>query len=66
MITIFAWMVFIPAVICVIWNMTILIIAITDIKGDHKLDWATWRNIRDLVLSLAILFIPGVYLFGWF
>jgi hypothetical protein len=63
MLTILAWMVFIPAVI---WNMTILIIAFTDIVGDRKLNWATWRNIRDLVLSLAILFIPGVYLFGWF
>jgi len=63
MLTILAWMVFIPAVI---WNMTILIIMFTDIVYDGKLDWANWRNVRDLVLSLAILFIPGVYLFGWF
>ena len=63
MLTIFAWMVFIPAVI---WNMTILIVGFIDIVGDRKHNWANWRNVRDLVLSLAILFIPGVYLFGWF
>jgi hypothetical protein len=67
MLTILAWMAFIPAVI---WNMAMLIIAFTDIvgdiTGDRKLHWANWRNIRDLVLSLAVLFIPGVYLFGWF
>ena len=63
MLTIFAWMVFVPAVI---WNMVFLTIAFTDIVGESKCSWNTITNWRDIILSLAILFIPGVYLFGWF
>ena len=62
MLTIFAWMVFVPAVI---WNVTILTIVFTDVIGDRKVEWNR-RNIRDLTLSLVVLFVPGVYLFGWF
>jgi hypothetical protein len=63
MLTILAWMVFIPAVV---WNMTLFLIAFNDIVTDNKFQWLDLRNMRDLILSLAILFIPGVYLFGWF
>lgn len=63
MLTIFAWMVFVPAVI---WNMIVLTIAFTDIVGDRKYSWNTAANWRDLTLGLAILFIPGIYLFGVF
>lgn len=62
MLTILAWMVFIPAVV---WNFAMLVVAFTDIVGSRKIDWLTARNVFDLSLSLAILFIPGVYLFGW-
>lgn len=63
MLTIMAWVVFIPALI---WNITLLFIAFGDIIGDSKISWVNTRNLRDLILSLAVLFIPGVYLFGWF
>jgi hypothetical protein len=29
-------------------------------------NWSNKRNFRDLILSLMVLFIPGVYLFGLF
>jgi hypothetical protein len=63
MLTILAWMVFVPAMgwniimFCVIWSELM--------KLTSKVDWLNLRNIRDLVLSLAVLMIPGVYLFGW-
>lgn len=64
MLTVFAWMVFIPAVF---WNVTILCIAFADLMSDKPtVDWANKRNFLDLALSLTVLFIPGVYLFGLF
>jgi hypothetical protein len=63
MLTILAWMVFIPAVV---WNMTLFMVAISDIFGQNRVHWFTKRNMRDLALSLVILFVPGVYLFGLF
>jgi hypothetical protein len=64
MLTILAWMIFIPAVF---WNSIIFAIAVIDIiDGNRKYAWSKWRNWRDLMISLVILFIPGVYLFGWF
>jgi hypothetical protein len=63
MLTVFAWMVFIPAVI---WNFVFFAIAFGEILGDRKFYWANKRNARDALLSLAVLFIPGVYLFGVF
>jgi hypothetical protein len=64
MITIFAWLVFIPALI---WNVLLFAIAFGDLMSlKGKIAWTKLRNIRDLVISLALLFIPGVYLFGWF
>lgn len=63
MLTILAWMVFIPAVV---WNMILFPVVFSDIISKGDLDWNKARNWRDLILSLAVLFIPGVYLFGWF
>jgi hypothetical protein len=63
MLTILAWMVFIPAVF---WNVIILSVAFADIIGSRDLEWNNARNWSALILSLAILFIPGAYLFGWF
>jgi hypothetical protein len=62
MLTILAWLTFIPA-IC--WNFLLFIIVFTDIMDKGQLTW-TRSDIRDLILSLAVLLIPGVYLFGWF
>jgi hypothetical protein len=64
MLTVFAWMVFIPAVF---WNVTILCVAFADLMSTKPgVDWSNKRNFRDLILSLMVLFIPGVYLFGLF
>ena len=64
MLTIFAWLIFIPAFI---WNILFLAVAFGDLMSPKaKIEWTSARNIRDLALSLTILFIPGVYLFGWF
>lgn len=63
MLTVLAWMVFIPAVV---WNFVFFTIAFGDIVGDRRFSWVNPRNVRDLILSLAVLFIPGVYLFGVF
>lgn len=63
MLTIVSWMVFVPAVV---WNVLIFCVAFGDIMGSSKVKWwSIKRNWRDLALSLAVLFIPGVYLFGW-
>jgi hypothetical protein len=64
MLTVFAWMIFIPAVV---WNVTILCVAFADLMSDKPgVNWSNKRNFRDLILSLMVLFIPGVYLFGLF
>lgn len=63
MLTIFAWIVFIPSVF---WNMVFFGIAFANIIESKNNHWLNQRNFRDALLSLAILFIPGVYLFGWF
>lgn len=63
MLTILSWIVFIPAVV---WNVTLFFIAFSDIMSDQKIKWANKRNLRDLAISLAVLLIPGIYLFGLF
>jgi hypothetical protein len=62
MLTILAWMVFVPAVI---WNVIIFGVAFFDLIDDRSVEWLRSDNIFTLVLSLAVLLIPGVYLFGW-
>ena len=62
MLTILAWMVFIPAVV---WNVTFWVIGFAIVIESKTGKWANLRNLRDAILSLALLLIPGVYLFGW-
>lgn len=64
MFTILAWLVFVPAVF---WNVTLFFVAFSDLMSNKsRIEWTNKRNLRDLTLSLIILFVPGVYLFGWF
>jgi hypothetical protein len=62
MLTILAWFVFVPALF---WNVIFFSVVFTEIVGKDNMSW-TYRNIRDTTISLAILFVPGVYLFGLF
>jgi hypothetical protein len=62
MLTVLAWTVFVPALF---WNVIFFSVVFTEIVGKDKLFW-TCRNIRDTIISLVILFVPGVYLFGLF
>lgn len=59
MLTILAWMVFIPAVA---WNVTFWAIGFATVIESEKGEWVNLRNLRDAMLSLALLLIPGVYL----
>jgi hypothetical protein len=61
MLTIIAWMIFVPAVI---WNVLLWSILFLDIIYKQAYTWMTKRNLRDFLLSLAILLIPGIFLFG--
>lgn len=64
MLTILSWVVFIPALI---WNITLFYIIFGDLMSEKSnIEWTRTKNLRDLSLSLIILFVPGVYLFGWF
>ena len=64
MLTILSWIVFLPAVG---WNIALLCVAFGDLMSDTaKIAWTNKRNLRDLAISLVLLFVPGVYLFGWF
>jgi hypothetical protein len=63
MLTILAWIVFVPAII---WNIILFSIVFGDIMGDQKFHWFNRRNMRDVTISLLILFVPGIYLFGVF
>lgn len=63
MLTILAWFVFIPAVV---WNVIFWVIAFGVFIESKGYMWANERNLRDSILSLALLIIPGVYLFGWY
>lgn len=63
MLTIFAWMVFIPAVF---WNIAFLCVVFYALmETKTTVEWTSKRNLRDAALSLAVLFIPGIYLFGF-
>jgi hypothetical protein len=61
MLTIISWIVFVPAVL---WNVSFFAAAFVVFMDDKQL--FTWRNFRDCVISLAMLFVPGIYLFGVF
>lgn len=64
MLTILSWVIFVPAFF---WNVALVYVVWSDLMASKgRLGWKNKRNWRDLVLSLVILFVPGVYLFGWF
>lgn len=64
MLTILAWLVFVPAVF---WNIIIFCVAFGALMSPtSKIEWTNKQNLRDLAISLLVLFVPGVYLFGWF
>jgi len=64
MLTIIAWIIFVPTLV---WNITIFSIAFGDLMSDKRaVNWKQKKNLMQLAVSLAVLFVPGVYLFGWF
>lgn len=62
MLTILAWMVFLPAAF---WNVVFWSVGFSTVIESKTGEWKNLRNLRDAVLSAALLLIPGVYLFGW-
>lgn len=61
MLTIIAWIVFVYASI---WNMLFWSIGINELIRKSRIDWKRTRV--EMIISLAIWIIPGVYLFGFF
>ena len=62
MLTIVAWIAFVPATA---WNALMFTYLLIDLMGKGQINWKLWRNWRDLIISLVLMFVPGVYLFGW-
>lgn len=63
MLTILAWMIFIPAAV---WNIVFFSIAFAETISKGSIPWKSNENILHAIASLALLLIPGVYLFGFF
>lgn len=61
MLTILAWVVFVPAIS---WNILFFSIAFADFMMRGSASFSA-ENLKQAIISLAALFIPGVYLFGW-
>lgn len=62
MLTIIAYMVFWPAAV---WNVFFWIIAFGRlIEGNPTPRHIKLQNVRDSIISLTLLLVPGVYLFG--
>lgn len=62
MLTVLAWFVFVPALF---WNVIFFSVVFTEIVVKDNMFWV-YRNIRDTIISLVILFVPGFYLFGFY
>lgn len=60
MLELIAWCVFIPATI---WNILFWCIVFLDLITRKPTLWK--RNTIDGAISLALWFVPGVYLLGW-
>lgn len=60
MLELIAWCVFIPATV---WNILFWCIAFNDLIKRVPIVWK--RNMIARAISLALWFIPGVYLLGW-
>ena len=63
MLTIVAWVMFVPALI---WNVVLFGVVFTDVINGNTAQFKYMRNYQQAALSLVILFVPGVYLFGWY
>ena len=63
MITIIAWIVFIPAVIINVAWFSIAVYQVVEKRSLEALKQPS--NIRDMIAILVVMFVPGVYLFGW-
>lgn len=62
MLTIIAHMVFWPVAV---WNVFFWIIAFGRLmEGNPTPRYIKLRNMRDSIVSLTLLLVPGVYLFG--
>lgn len=61
MLTIIAWIVFIFASF---WNILFWTLGATVTMRTNRIDWDRTRV--EMIISLAIWIIPGVYLFGLF
>ncbi len=61
MLTIIAWIVFVFASA---WNIFFWAVGALETVNGNPIDWARTRV--EMVISLAVWIIPGVYLFGVF
>ena len=61
MLTIIAWIVFVYASF---WNIFFWSVGAMEMVQRNHIDWARTRV--EMIISLAIWIIPGVYLFGLF
>ena len=61
MLTILAWMIFIPAAI---WNVIFFSMAFVETLTKGIATWKRIENCLHAIASLAVLLAPGIYLFG--
>lgn len=61
MLTIIAWIVFVFASF---WNIFFWVVGAMEMVNRNRVDWDRTRV--EMIISLAIWIIPGVYLFGLF
>jgi hypothetical protein len=61
MLTILAWIVF---VWMTLWNVVYFPFLFDTMTGNKKVNWK--RTSVEIVITLSLWFIPGVYLFGVF
>ena len=61
MLTILAWMIFIPAAI---WNVIFFSLAFSETLTKGISVWGRYDNCLHAIASLAVLLAPGIHLFG--
>jgi hypothetical protein len=62
MLTIIAWIVFVPAVF---WNIIFFGVVFWNFMDRRYDTFRRLENYVQMVVSLLLLFVPGIYLFGW-